>query len=252
MLTRLLRRGIETCGASAAILGALTGCWQEPLQLEPDTDGFGPLRDRLVAEQLAARDIVDPVVLGAMRRVPRHLFVPERLREYAYEDHPLPIGEEQTISQPYIVAFMTEALQLTRTDQVLEIGTGSGYQAAVLAEIVERVYTVEIIPSLARSARERLARMGYENVEVRTGDGYLGWPEAAPFDAIMVTAAPNHIPPALVEQLSDGGRLVLPVGEVTAVQELIRVVRRGDDTRMERLLPVRFVPMTGKAQGSGP
>ena len=229
----------------------MTGCWQEPQQLEPAADGFAALRARLVAEQLAARGIVDPVVLGAMRRVPRHLFVPARLREYAYEDYPLPIGEEQTISQPYIVAFMTQALQLKRTDKVLEIGTGSGYQAAVLAEIVGRVHTIEIIPSLAQSARERLERLGYDNVQVRTGDGYVGWPEAAPFDAIMVTAAPDHIPPALIEQLRDGGRLVLPVGEVGAVQELVRVIRRGDDVELERLLPVSFVPMTGKAHEVG-
>ena len=200
----------------------------------------------MVAEQLAARDIVDPVVLEVMRQVPRHLYVPGHLQEQAYTDGALPIGERQTISQPYIVACMTQALQLSQTDKVLEIGTGSGYQAAVLAEIVDRVYTIEIIPVLAASARARLARLGYDNVEVRTGDGYLGWPEQAPFDAIIVTAAPDHIPPALVEQLKDGGRLVLPVGDF--YQELVRVVRRGDETRAETLLPVRFVPMTGKAQ----
>ena len=223
----------------------LAGCRCEQLELQGD-DSFVTLRARMVEEQLAARDIVDPVVLEVMRQVPRHLYVPEHLQEQAYTDGPLPIGERQTISQPYIVACMTQALQLGQTDKVLEIGTGSGYQAAVLAEIVNQVYTIEIIPALAASARARLARLGYDNVEVRTGDGYLGWPEEAPFDAIMVTAAPDHIPPALVEQLKDGGRLVLPVGDF--YQELVRVVRRGDETRAETLLPVRFVPMTGKAQ----
>ena len=223
----------------------LAGCRHE--QLEPqEGDSFVELRARMVAEQLAARDIVDPVVLEVMRQVPRHLYVPGHLQEQAYTDGALPIGERQTISQPYIVACMTQALQLSQTDKVLEIGTGSGYQAAVLAEIVNQVYTIEIIPALAASARARLARLGYDNVEVRTGDGYLGWPEQAPFDAIIVTAAPDHIPPALVEQLKDGGRLVLPVGDF--YQELVRVVRRGDETRAETLLPVRFVPMTGKAQ----
>ena len=223
----------------------LAGCRCEQLELQGD-DSFVTLRARMVEEQLAARDIVDPVVLEVMRQVPRHLYVPEHLQEQAYTDGALPIGERQTISQPYIVACMTQALQLSQTDKVLEIGTGSGYQAAVLAEIVDRVYTIEIIPVLAASARARLARLGYDNVEVRTGDGYLGWPEQAPFDAIIVTAAPDHIPPALVEQLKDGGRLVLPVGDF--YQELVRVVRRGDETRAETLLPVRFVPMTGKAQ----
>ena len=201
---------------------------------------------QLVEEQLAARDIADPVVLRAMQQVPRHLFVPERLREYAYTDQPLPIGEDQTISQPYIVAFMSQALQLQKNDKVLEIGTGSGYQAAVLAEIVEQVYTIEIVPALARKARQRLAEMRYDNVDVRLGDGYLGWPEQAPFDAIIVTAAPDHIPPALVEQLRDGGRLVLPLGDKN--QQLVRIIRQGGENIVENLLPVRFVPMTGKAR----
>jgi len=227
-------------------LSVLTGCRQESRQLESDRDSFAVQRMSMVEEQLAARDIVDPVVLRTMQRVPRHLFVPEKLREYAYTDQPLPIGEDQTISQPYTVAFMTQALQLQQEDKVLEIGTGSGYQAAVLAEIAARVYTIEILPSLAQSARQRLARLGYAHVEVRTGDGYLGWPEQAPFDAIVVTAAPDHIPPALVEQLKDGARLALPVGDRD--QELVRVVRQGDETITETLLPVRFVPMTGKAQ----
>ena len=227
-------------------LAALGGCHQEGGHLELDRDLFRLQRMRMVEEQLEARDITDPVVLRAMQQVPRHLFVPERLREYAYTDQPLPIGEDQTISQPYIVAFMSQALQLQKNDKVLEIGTGSGYQAAVLAEIVEKVYTIEIVPALARRARQRLPEMRYDNVDVRLGDGYLGWPEQAPFDAIIVTAAPDHIPPALVEQLKDGGRLVLPLGDQN--QQLVRIVRQGGEKSVENLLLVRFVPMTGKAR----
>jgi protein-L-isoaspartate(D-aspartate) O-methyltransferase len=198
----------------------------------------------MVAFQLQARDIVDPVVLEVMGRVPRHLYVPEAMRASAYEDRPLPIGEGQTISQPYIVAYMTQALDLEPGDRVLEIGTGSGYQAAVLAEIVQEVYTIEIVPVLARKAGALLSRLGYENVHVRTGNGYFGWPGEAPFDAIIVTAAPGHVPQALVDQLADGAVLVLPVGEEN--QELVRI-RSGTagEKVVERLLPVRFVPMTG-------
>jgi len=225
----------------------LAGCRQDVYpQLEPGKDAFANLRMWMVETQLVGRDIVDPKVLGVMRRVPRHLFVPERLREYAYADHPLPIGEDQTISQPYIVAYMTQALKLEKDDRVLEIGTGSGYQAAVLAELVKEVYTIEIIPVLAERAGRLLKELGYDNIQVRTGDGYLGWPEKAPFDAIMVTAAPDHIPEPLIEQLQEEGRLVLPVGD--EYQELVRVVKKGEETQIERLLPVRFVPMTGKAQ----
>ena len=201
-------------------------------------------REQMVAFQLQARDIVDPVVLEVMGRVPRHLYVPEAMRAAAYEDRPLPIGEGQTISQPYIVAYMTQALDLEPGDRVLEIGTGSGYQAAVLAEIVQEVYTIEIVPVLARKAGALLSRLGYENVHVRTGNGYFGWPGEAPFDAIIVTAAPGHVPQALVDQLADGAVLVLPVGEEN--QELVRI-RSGTagEQAGERLLPVRFVPMTG-------
>lgn len=201
----------------------------------------------MVAFQLQARDIVDPVVLEVMGRVPRHLYVPEAMRASAYEDRPLPIGEGQTISQPYIVAYMTQALDLEPGDRVLEIGTGSGYQAAVLAEIVQEVYTIEIVPVLARKAGALLSRLGYENVHVRTGNGYFGWPGEAPFDAIIVTAAPGHVPQALVDQLADGAVLVLPVGEEN--QELVRI-RSGTagEQAVERLLPVRFVPMTTGAR----
>jgi protein-L-isoaspartate(D-aspartate) O-methyltransferase len=221
-------------------------CRPDQGQPAPDQDVFARQRLNMVERQLVARDIVDAAVLRVMRQVPRHLFVPPRAREYAYGDYPLAIAAEQTISQPYIVAYMTQALELQRSDKVLEIGTGSGYQAAVLAGLVDRVFTIEIIPVLGDSARQLLSRLGCDNVQVRIGDGYLGWPDQAPFDAIMVTAAPDHIPPALVAQLADGGRLVLPVGE--EYQQLMRVTRGGDETRTETLLPVRFVPMTGEAQ----
>ena len=199
----------------------------------------------MVEADLRARDIDDERVLQAMSRVQRHLFVPLALRDRAYGDHPLPIGEDQTISQPYIVAYMTQVLHLEPGDRVLEIGTGSGYQAAVLAELAGDVYSIEIIPSLTERARTTLEGIGYTNIHLRTGDGYFGWPEQAPFDAIMVTAAPDHIPQALVDQLADGAHLVLPVGD--RYQELIRVTREGAETKTERLLPVRFVPMTGEA-----
>jgi protein-L-isoaspartate(D-aspartate) O-methyltransferase len=188
----------------------------------------------------------DERTLAAMRKVPRHLFVPPEVAGQAYADHPLPIGHGQTISQPYIVGFMTEALHLDGDEKVLEVGTGSGYQAAVLAEIVSRVYTIEIVAPLAEEARARLKDLGYSNVEVRAGDGYQGWPAAAPFDAIIVTAAAPRIPEPLMEQLSDGGRLILPVGD--AVQELVVVTRRGDRFEKKRVLPVRFVPMTGEVR----
>ncbi len=199
-------------------------------------------RRRMVDDQLRARGIRSARVLDAMRSVPRHLFVPEPERGRAYSDAPLAIDHRQTISQPYIVAFMTEALDVTAAHRVLEIGTGSGYQAAVLAALAKEVYTIEIVPPLAERARATLAALGYRNIQVRTGNGYLGWPEHAPFDRIMVTAAPAAVPPALIEQLKIGGIMAIPVG--TAAQEL-RILRRTADG-METLttLPVRFVPMT--------
>ena len=203
-------------------------------------------RTRMVTEQIEARGVKDPATLGAMRTVPRQEFVPASSGVDAYGDHPLPIGHGQTISQPYIVAFMTEALGLKQGAIVLEVGTGSGYQAAVLAQIAERVYSVEILPALAEEARARLARLGYSNVQVRVGDGYQGWPEAGPFDGIMVTAAAPRVPDPLKAQLKDGGRLVIPVGDES--QELMVVTRRGDTFEERRILPVRFVPMTGKVR----
>ncbi len=205
---------------------------------------FDALREAMVRDQIEARGITHPRVLAAMRHVPRHLFVPEAYRRQAYEDHPLPIGLGQTISQPYIVAFMTEAAAPDAQDRVLEIGTGSGYQAAVLAEIVSEVYTIEILPELADQARERLSRLGYENVWVKTGDGYLGWPEHAPFDAIIVTAAPEQVPAPLIDQLAPAGRMVIPVGPRGDVQSLRLIEKAEDGTISEReLLPVRFVPL---------
>jgi len=212
-------------------------------------DPFALDRQRMVAEQLAGfgRDITNARVLSAMSKVLRHEFVPERLRYLAYKDCPLPIGHDQTISQPYIVAFMTEQLEPKPTDRVLEIGTGSGYQAAVLAELVAKVYTVEIIENLAKRAAADLERLGYTNVHVRAGDGYKGWTEAAPFDAIIVTCAPEKVPPPLIEQLKDGGRMIIPVGP-TWNQELVMLRKHGDRLGQQAVLPVRFVPMTGQTQ----
>lgn len=203
-------------------------------------------RNAMVATQLEARGIKDPLVLAAMRKVPRHELIPAADRAAAYDDRPVPIGEGQTISQPLVVAAMTESLELKGGERVLEIGTGSGYQAAVLAEIVGEVDTIEIVPALARRARADLARLGYRNVNVREADGYRGWPEKAPFDGIVLTAAPPQVPPPLLAQLKVGGRLVAPVG--TDVQELVRITRTESGYREERLFPVRFVPMTGEAQ----
>lgn len=205
---------------------------------------FRSARERMVREQIESRGVRDPRVLAALRKVERHRFVPEALHHLAYSDQPLPIGHGQTISQPYIVAYMTEVLELKPSDRVLEIGTGSGYQAAILAELVGEVYSIEIVEPLAKESAERLQRLSYKNLKLRTGNGYRGWPEAAPFDAIMVTAAPPRIPAALLDQLAQGGRLVVPVG--TMFQELIRVRRTPKGITQEELLPVRFVPMVGE------
>jgi protein-L-isoaspartate(D-aspartate) O-methyltransferase len=204
-------------------------------------------RQQMVAEQIRARGVTSPQVLAAMEQVPRHLFVPESERDQAYEDHPLPIGGGQTISQPYVVALMTALLDLTPRSRVLEIGTGSGYQAAVLSRLAAEVYTIEIVPALGERARDTLARLGYGNVRVRLGDGYRGWPEAAPFDAIVLTAAPHSVPPPLIAQLKPGGRLVVPVGGFD--QDLMVLTKAPDGSiKQEKVLPVRFVPMTGEAQ----
>lgn len=206
-------------------------------------DAFAAQRLHMVESQIVSRGVADPRVLEAMRNVPRHLFVDRSLWDRAYGDHALPIGYGQTISQPYIVALMTERAQVSPGDRVLEIGTGSGYQAAVLAEITDQVYTIEIIEPLARQARDRLRALGYRRLQARTADGYFGWPEAAPFDAILVTAAPDHIPPPLLGQLKDGGRLVVPVGPPGLVQTLWLITRHGDRNAFENLGPVLFVPL---------
>ena len=204
---------------------------------------------RTILEQLSGpgRSITSPRVRSVLGKVPRHEFVPDRFRNLAYDDSPLPIGFGQTISQPYIVAFMTEKLDPQPTDRVLEIGTGSGYQAAVLAELVAKVYTIEIVEPLAQRARTDLQRLGYTNVLVRAGDGYRGWPDAAPFDAVIVTCAPDQVPQPLVEQLKDGGRMIIPIGEIWD-QKLVLLHKRGQHLEKTVVLPVRFVPMTGEAQ----
>ncbi len=216
--------------------------------LSPAAERYGAMRRHMVDHDLRERGIRDARVLKVMGDVPRHLFVDKRLRDQAYADHPLPIEEGQTISQPYVVALMTEALKLKPADRVLEIGTGSGYQAAVLAGIVKEVFTMEIRKPLADSAASRLRELGYLNVAVKYADGYFGWPEHAPFDAIIITASANHIPPPLVRQLKEGGRLIIPLGSTLFYQTLTLVTKqKGGKLTVEQLGPVAFVPMTGKA-----
>ncbi|MHB8095382.1 MAG: protein-L-isoaspartate(D-aspartate) O-methyltransferase [Candidatus Aminicenantales bacterium] len=210
-------------------------------------EDFRKEREAMVRDQITARGVRDAGVLDAMRRVPRHLFVPESLRREAYADTPLPIDGGQTISQPYIVAFMTESLALRRDDRVLEIGTGSGYQAAVLACIADEVDSIEIDPALAEKASGTLSRLGYPNVRVRQGDGFFGWAERAPYDAVIVTCASRRIPPPLIDQLAEGGRLIIPVEKQPGSQVLTLVTKNGGKTRTREVLAVRFVPMTGEA-----
>jgi protein-L-isoaspartate(D-aspartate) O-methyltransferase len=230
--------GVMLLGLEIAVLGC-------PGEKQGSRDAAAR-RKAMVADQIAARGVRDPLVLKAMVDVPRHLFVPPGLADQAYADHPLPIGEGQTISQPYIVALMTECLALKGGEKVLEVGTGSGYQAAVLARIAATVDTVEINSALARQAASTLERLGFANVRVRTGDGFFGWPEDAPFDAIIVTAAAPEIPPALFAQLAEGGRLVIPIGDVQTYQRLTVVTKRNGRPQIEQVLDVRFVPMTGE------
>jgi protein-L-isoaspartate(D-aspartate) O-methyltransferase len=220
------------------------GCGDAQVRQGGGEDPWTAARLQMVEEQLKNRDIRDPRVLRAMRRVPRHLFVPGNVREGIYGDYPVPIGHGQTISQPYIVGFMTEALDVRPDHKVLEIGTGSGYQAAILGELARDVYTIEILEPLATTARKTLADLGYKNVHVRTGNGYLGWPEEAPFDRIMVTAAPPEVPPALIEQLKLDGLIAIPVGTTFQELRIMRRTKKGLDVL--KTLPVRFVPMTGK------
>jgi len=201
----------------------------------------------MVEEQLKPRGVHDERVLAAMAKVPREEFVPENLRNRAYADGPLPIGHDQTISQPYIVAFMTEQLHPQPTDKILEIGTGTGYQAAVLAELVKDVYTIEIVDPLAKEASARLARLDYNNAHVKVGDGYQGWPEVAPFDGIIVTCAPDKVPQPLAQQLKEGGRMIIPVGTTMMDQQLYLLEKKNGELAQTAILPVRFVPMTGEA-----
>ncbi|MGD8539682.1 MAG: protein-L-isoaspartate(D-aspartate) O-methyltransferase [Candidatus Aminicenantes bacterium] len=205
------------------------------------TKAYAEERLSMVTTQIEARGIKDVHVLEAMKKVPRHVFVPENMRKFAYNDEPLPIGKGQTISQPYIVAYMTEVLELSSEDRVLEVGTGSGYQAAILAEIVKDVFTVEIVDGLSRNAQEVLETEGYTNIHFKVGDGANGWEQNAPYDAIMVTAAPSEIPKVLQGQLTIGGRMILPLGD--AFQELVLIVREKRKFRKKTLLPVRFVPL---------
>jgi len=217
---------------------------------DPAQDPLTRARLAMVAGQIAARGVKDPRVLDAMRAVPRHEFVPATLREDAYGDSPLPIGHGQTISQPYIVALMTELARPSPSDRVLEVGTGSGYQAAVLSQLVARVFSVELVDPLAQSAASTLRRLGYGNVTVRSGDGYLGWPDEAPFDIIVVTAAPEEVPAALLSQLKPGGRLIVPVGRVWDVQDLQLIEKDASGRVTTRsVIPVRFVPMVKKREG---
>ncbi len=215
------------------------------------TNGFEAEREAMVKYQIEARGIKDRRVIEAMRKVPRHLFVPPEYRDAAYEDRPLPIGEGQTISQPYIVALMTEALGLKGGERVLEIGTGSGYQAAILAELAGEVYTIEIVPSLAKRAEELLRDLGYDNVHVSQGDGSFGWPEAAPFDAIILTCAAPRVPERLLEQLKDKGRMVLPLGRDPFFQSLVLITKDGDEFEQRMITGVVFVPMTGEIEREG-
>lgn len=202
---------------------------------------FPVLREKMVESQIATRGVTNPKILEAMRKVPRHLFVPENMQSYAYNDEPLPIGEGQTISQPYIVAYMTEVLELKGEERVLEVGTGSGYQAAVLAEIAREVYTIEVIASLSHRAQEILMGQGYTNIRFRVGDGTLGWKDFSPYEAIMVTAAPNSVPKVLQDQLKVGGRMIIPIG--VDYQELVLIRREEKSFKKTSLLPVRFVPL---------
>jgi protein-L-isoaspartate(D-aspartate) O-methyltransferase len=210
--------------------------------LLPQVDKFVAERADMVRSQISDRGITHSATLKAMKKVPRHLFIPKENEKYAYGDYPLPIGYNQTISQPYIVAFMTESVKPSEKKRVLEIGTGSGYQAAVLAEIVDTVYTIEIVPELARESAEKFKKMGYNNIISKAGDGYIGWKEHAPFDIIIITAAAESIPEPLLEQLAENGRLVIPVGKANSVQELILAVKKNGKIETKHLMMVRFVP----------
>ncbi len=246
-----LRNGASALFVMALGIGLMSGCGREtPPMNQQNTQNRQLERDQMVDTQIVAGGITDQKVIEAMRRVPRHRFMPEEKSEDAYGDFPLPIGYGQTISQPYIVAYMTQALNLKPDEKVLEIGTGSGYQAAILAELVSKVFTIEIVEPLAALAKKTLEDLGYENVVVRAGDGYKGWPEESPFDAVILTAAPKQVPAPLLEQLAIGGRLIVPVGDYP--QRLLLIHRTEDGFKEKELLPVAFVPMTGESLKPSP
>jgi protein-L-isoaspartate(D-aspartate) O-methyltransferase len=232
-------------GLIASLAAILIGVYEAKLAVAQDA--HTKAREGMVKNQLIAGGITNSEVLKAMSDIPRHEFVPAAVRPFAYMNGPLPIGHGQTISQPFIVAFMTQALELTKDDRVLEVGTGSGYQAAILGKLCKEVYSIEIVPELAQSSAQLLARLGFENVHVKAGDGYLGWPERAPFDAIIVTCAPDHLPEPLVNQLKEGGRLIIPIGGEGTIQQLVLLRKMEGKVLRENMLDVRFVPMTGKA-----
>ena len=209
----------------------------------PQTDKYQALRISMVKNQIVKRGIRSSATITAMEKVPRHLFVPQEYKDKAYEDNPLPIGHDQTISQPFIVAYMTDLAKPTRKKKVLEIGTGSGYQAAVLAEIVDTVYTIEIIPELAKQASARLLKMGYKNIVTKLGYGYKGWKDHAPFDIIMVTAADDHIPQPLIDQLAENGRLIMPIGPPSSAQQLVLAIKKNGKIESQKMTMVRFVPL---------
>lgn len=246
----LLGWSLAGCARATILVRSTLTPKPSPSSEEPEL--FRQAREKLV-ETVEAYGVKDADVLKAMRSVPRHKFVPEEYLQFAYDNTPLPIGHGQTISQPFIVAWMTEELELSPGDKVLEIGTGSGYQAAVLAELgYVEVYSIEIVPELAESAAERLQSLGYDDVHLRQGDGYYGWPEEAPFNAIIVTAAPDHLPAPLVEQLAEGGRMVIPIGPPGWSQTLWKFVKSGGDLKAYNLGPVSFVPFTGEGIKQGP
>lgn len=226
------------------LLRIFTFCLLLAVFLTSAQEDYYSLRQAMVKSQLKARDIYDQATLDAMLKVPRHAFVPDHVKPYAYSDGPLSIGEGQTISQPYIVAIMTQALQLKRDSRVLEVGTGSGYQAAVLGEIVDSVFTIEIVRPLGLRARMILEKQGYSNVVVKIGDGYHGWQEKSPFDAIMVTAGAESVPQPLLEQLKDGGRMIIPVGPHEGIRQLVLIEKKGEKFKRSNLMAVRFVPFT--------
>ena len=227
----------------------MLGLASSPSEVDnPANDKAADQRLKMVNDQIAGRGVKDRRVLEGMRKIPRHLFVDDSLKGRAYGDHPLPIGEGQTISQPYVVAWMTEALNLKSSDRVLEIGTGSGYQAAVLAEIVKEVYTIEIRKGLKETATELLGSLGYKNIQTKYADGYFGWKEHAPFDAIIITASANHIPPPLIKQLKEGGRLIIPLGSTLYYQTLTLVTKKDDELDVVQMGGVAFVPMVGEVK----